>query len=60
MSAQKGKAGVATTEVENRRTAMLGTARLVPVPIGLYVSQMALGQEVAGVLQDLDRAWSHG
>lgn len=51
---------MATAGVENRCTAVLGAGRLVPIPIGLYMSQMALGQEVSGVLHDLGRAWRHG
>ena len=60
MSANKGEAGVAPAVVEYRRTTVLGAGRLVPVPIGLHVSQMALRQEVSGVLHDLARTWSHG
>lgn len=51
---------MAPAEVEDRRAAVLGAARFVPVPIRLCMSQMALGQEVSGILHDLDSAWRHG
>ena len=60
LGAKESEAGMAPAEVENRRAAVLGAARFVPVPIRLYVSQMALGQEVSGILHDLDSAGRHG
>ncbi len=58
--AHKGEAGVATTSVEDQRAAVLGAGRFVPIPIGRDMSQMALEQEVSGILHELARAWRQG
>lgn len=51
---------MATAEVENRCTAMLGTSGFVVIAVGSRMCQVPFGDEMNGALYDLCSAWHHG
>ena len=50
---------MAAAGVEYRCATMLRSGGLMSVSIGLYMGQMALGQDVGGVLQNLTKSRQH-
>lgn len=51
---------MATTEVEDRRTAVLRPGGLVPIAVGDGVRQMPFGDEMNGAFHDLGDPGKHG
>jgi hypothetical protein len=59
LGAEKGQAGVAATEMEGGRAAVLGIGRLVMVRGGRDVGQVALSHQMGGILHDLESPGHH-
>ncbi len=60
MRAEEGQARMAATDVKGRCTTVLWADGIVSIPTWGRMSQMALGHEMSGALQDLGSPGHHG